>query len=114
MRPTVPGNDLVAKVEDAMSDAYETLITADFSRLDTVVLPKLGQAMNALQSLCDGALEAPCSFKKELAPRLWLLRKQVVLVEAMLRQCLAFEQAAVQENAPDLVSYSPRGIELAI
>lgn len=97
-----------------MSVAYDALITADFARLESDVLPQLEGAMATLQSLCDTALDPGPSGDSLLAPRLWLLRKQVLLVEAMLRQCLAFQQAAAQEGLPEAVSYSPKGFELAV
>ena len=114
MKQQVKGTDAVVEVERSVSAAYDALITADFAKLESDVLPQLESAMATLQRLCDGALGPHPSGESNLGPRLWLLRKQVLLVEAMLRQCLAFQQAAAQERVPEAVSYSPKGFELAV
>jgi hypothetical protein len=103
----------VESVEGALERACSTLRDPTLESL-AVSQKELESAVAELESLCDVLAQSPKIPSSQLGPRLWLLRRQVVVVQAMVRQAAGFFQGLEQADDESVIGYTPRGLESAL
>ena len=102
--------DWLASVESSAQNACAALRHPTLDQL-ALCQSELASIVQGLDEFCDRANQPPQSTWPGVAPRLWLLRKQVVLMQAMIRQAAAFYRGIEQVDTQTVLGYTPGGLE---
>ena len=102
--------DWLDNVEVSVEKACSALLDPTLERL-AACQPELESIVGRLEEFCECTGHSPESISPELAPRLWLLRKQVLLMQAMIRQAAAFYRGVLQVDTQTVLGYTPAGLE---
>jgi hypothetical protein len=106
----VPAVDWLSEVEASVRRAHAILLSPSPDGL-VRCQQELDTAVTRLEEFCDSAAE---SADPGIGPRLWMLRKQILLLGAMIRQASAFYRGVEQADPQSVLGYTTAGLERAL
>jgi hypothetical protein len=103
--------DWLKEVETSVQRTQAVLMQPSIEKL-VEVESELRTVVSRLEAFCASP-EAPVD-NGNLVPRLWELRRQVLVLAAMVRQAFAFYCGMEQADSSAVVGYSAAGLERAL